>query len=71
MAQLHEQNDRLSNRPSDAPTHGRDVDLRELLDKMPAMLGYWDRDQRNRFCNKAYSAWFGLEHLSEADARTR
>lgn len=30
-----------------------------LLDHLPALIGYWDRDLRNRFANKAYVEWFG------------
>jgi PAS domain S-box-containing protein len=32
-----------------------------ILDKIPAMIGYWDKDLRNRFANQQYSSWFGLE----------
>lgn len=35
--------------------------LHAILDHMPAMIGYWDRDQRNRFSNHAYLAWFGID----------
>lgn len=34
-------------------------DLRTVLDAVPSMIGYWDRDQVNRFANQAYSKWFG------------
>ena len=36
-------------------------DLRSILDNMPAMIGYWDRDLRNRFGNHAYFTWFGID----------
>ena len=36
-------------------------DLRSILDHMPAMIGYWDRDLRNRFGNHAYHTWFGID----------
>jgi PAS domain S-box-containing protein len=36
-------------------------DLRSILDNMPSMIGYWDRDQRNRFGNHAYLDWFGVD----------
>lgn len=33
--------------------------LQSILDHMPAMIGYWDRDLTNRFANQAYVEWFG------------
>jgi PAS domain S-box-containing protein len=36
-------------------------DMRFILDQMPAMIGYWDRDLINRFANQAYLTWFGIE----------
>lgn len=36
-------------------------DLRLILDIMPAMIGYWDRDLRNRFGNHAYLTWLGVD----------
>lgn len=36
-------------------------DLRSILDHMPAMIGYWDRNLRNRFGNHAYYNWFGID----------
>lgn len=35
--------------------------LRALVDKLPAMLAYWDADQRCRFANRAYEKWFGVK----------
>ncbi len=32
---------------------------RALLDQLPAMIGYWDRDLRNVFANRAYVDWLG------------
>lgn len=31
-----------------------------LVDHLPARIGYWDRDWRNVFCNRAFATWFGL-----------
>lgn len=39
-------------------TTGTDL-LRAILDGVPAMVGYWDRDLRNRMANSAYLEWFG------------
>lgn len=34
--------------------------LQSMLDKLPALVGYWDLEQINRFANEAYSEWFGM-----------
>ncbi|MBS1160155.1 MAG: sensor signal transduction histidine kinase [Proteobacteria bacterium] len=39
----------------------RERDLRSILDHMPAMIGYWDKNLRNRFSNYAYLEWFGKD----------
>jgi two-component system, cell cycle sensor histidine kinase and response regulator CckA len=31
-----------------------------LLDKVPGVVGYWDRELKNRYANAAYLEWFGL-----------
>ena len=36
-------------------------DLRSILDAVPSVISYWDRDLRNRFANNAHQAWFGLD----------
>ena len=33
--------------------------IRSIVDAMPNMIGYWDRDLRCRFANNAYREWFG------------
>lgn len=33
--------------------------LQSLLDTLPAMVGYWDKDLRNRMANAAYMDFFG------------
>lgn len=47
-------------------------DLRAILDGIPALVGYWDRDLRNRMANQAYVDIFGVDpeqihgmHISE------
>jgi PAS domain S-box-containing protein len=34
--------------------------LRRVVDKISAMLAYWDSDLRCRFANRAYERWFGI-----------
>ncbi|MFT3857616.1 MAG: PAS domain-containing protein [Aquabacterium sp.] len=34
--------------------------MRTLLDRVPALVAYWDRQQRNVYANRAYLEWFGL-----------
>lgn len=34
--------------------------LSTVLNHMPAMIGYWDRNLLNRFGNTAYEEWFGF-----------
>jgi PAS domain S-box-containing protein len=46
--------------------------LRQIVDRVPSMLAYWDAEQRCRFANRAYERWFGVspetllgKHISE------
>jgi PAS domain S-box-containing protein len=34
--------------------------VRLLVDNVPSMLAYWDRELRCRFANRAYERWFGV-----------
>jgi PAS domain S-box-containing protein len=34
--------------------------LHVVFDRLPAMIAYWDRDQRNVVANHAYIEWFGF-----------
>lgn len=36
-------------------------DLRNVVDAIPSMIAYWDRSLVNRFTNKAYEDWYGVE----------
>jgi PAS domain S-box-containing protein len=35
------------------------IDIQKMLNALPAMVGYWDRDLRNRMSNHAYVDFFG------------
>lgn len=43
-------------------------ELLAILDHLPAMIGYWDRELRNRFANRAYREWLGV---ADADLEGR
>ena len=36
-------------------------DLQTVLDSVPSMIGYWDKNLLNRVANKAYGDWFGVD----------
>jgi PAS domain S-box-containing protein len=35
--------------------------LQSVLDSIPSLIAYWDRDLKNRFANDAYQAWLGVD----------
>lgn len=39
----------------------RERDLRSILDHVPSMIGYWDKNLRNRFGNYPYQVWFDVD----------
>lgn len=43
--------------------------MRLLVNHVPSMLAYWDKDLRCRFANRAYKTWFGLEPQQIIGAR--
>ena len=50
--------------PQEARLLSVEHDLQSILDNMPSMIGYWDRNLRNRFGNHAYLDWFGVDPAS-------
>jgi PAS domain S-box-containing protein len=46
------------------PLLSTESNLQLILDHMPSMIGYWGRDLRNRFGNRAYLEWFGVDPVS-------
>ncbi len=42
-------------------------DLRNILDALPSVVGYWDQNLHSRFANHAYEAWFGQRARRLAD----
>ena len=40
-------------------------DLQTVLDAVPSMIGYWDRQLKNKIANKAYNSWYGTENILE------
>jgi PAS domain S-box-containing protein len=39
-------------------------DMQAILDHTPSMMGYWDAQLLNRFANRAYHDWFGIDARS-------
>lgn len=46
-------------------------ELRTLVDTVPAMIAYWDRDLRCRFANDKYLEWFGRRPDAMRDLQIR
>jgi len=42
----------------------RERDLYAVLDALPSMIAYWDKDLVNRFSNQAHEKWFGMSGRS-------
>ena len=61
--QLHEFNAALEHQVSErtALHEAARRDLQMILDTLPSMVVYWDHQLANRFANRAYRDWFGIE----------
>jgi PAS domain S-box-containing protein len=57
-ALLAEMEDRVSRRTAELNLALRD--FQNVLDAVPSMIAYWDKDLKNQFANKAYEKWFGV-----------
>ncbi|XDD49730.1 response regulator [Leptospira sp. WS92.C1] len=38
-----------------------EIHLRSILDNLPALIGYWDKNLINGFANNAHLNWFGID----------
>lgn len=55
---LKDMEKRVAERTAELDTAMRD--LRNIVDAIPSMISYWDKNQINRFANNAYEHWFGV-----------
>jgi PAS domain S-box-containing protein len=55
--------------PAKAPGERRDVFSSAMVDAVPVLISYVDREQRYRFVNRAYELWFGVDR-SRIEGRT-
>ncbi|MEZ4371517.1 MAG: PAS domain S-box protein [Polyangiaceae bacterium] len=42
-------------------------DLENILDTLPSLVSYWDGDLKNRFANRVFHDWFGLDPATLPD----
>ncbi|WP_284614780.1 sensor histidine kinase [Aquabacterium humicola] len=61
IGELAEHYDRLADALAErtAALDASEALLRRVIDNVPALIGYWDREQRNRLANADYRRWFG------------
>ncbi|GLH81263.1 hypothetical protein SSBR45G_61720 [Bradyrhizobium sp. SSBR45G] len=50
---------RKNNSSLEQEVAARTAELKTIIDAVPSVIAYWDRDLRCRFANSAYQDWFG------------
>ncbi|OAI26486.1 PAS domain S-box protein [Methylomonas koyamae] len=55
----------------EAELAARERFYRAILDNVPALIGYWDRELVNGFGNAAYADWFGIDTAGMAGKHVR
>ncbi|MCQ8181098.1 PAS domain S-box protein [Methylomonas sp. SURF-1] len=55
----------------EAELAAREIFYRTILDNVPALIGYWDKDLVNVFGNAAYAEWFGIDTATMAGKHVR
>lgn len=58
-ALLEDMEERVAARTADLDRANRD--LTNILNSIPSMIAYWDRDQINRFSNRPRDNWYGVD----------
>lgn len=61
----------LAQHTIESPRPDQERSLRAILDQIPAMVGYWNKELRNQFGNRAYTEWFGIDPASMKDKHLR
>ena len=56
-----EDNFRTANISLEHEVAARTAELKAIIDAIPSMISYWDKDLRCRFANSAYAEWFGWQ----------
>ena len=70
--------DITSQRSAERQSEKASADLQKIIDQMPAIVTYWDKQLCNRLGNKAYEEWFGIapeslrgQHMQHVIGETR
>lgn len=46
-------------------------EVERILDRIPSMVGYWDKNLRHKYTNQAYKAWLGMDPLENKGKHIR